>query len=237
MSESLLRLEDVSLRADGGRGGVVLAGVSLQVDSGELIAVWGARRSGRSSLLRVAAGIEPPHSGQVLLAGRSLKARGEALGEQIGWCGQSLKGVEAQRVIDELMAGQLGRGVRPGSARRRSLAALQRAGVEHCAARKLHELDSAEAVRVAIARAIVPEPALLVIDEPVKGVELLERDPILSLLRSLADEGLAVLMSAGEATALAGADRALSLTEGRLRGSLMPQLAPVVPLPSRRASA
>jgi ABC-type sugar transport system ATPase subunit len=69
-----------------------------------------------------------------------------------------------------------------------------------------------------------------VIDEPTKGVDLLERDNILGLLRSLADENIAVLMSSAEATALAGADRALSLSAGKLRGSASPELADVLPL-------
>ncbi len=80
-------------------------------------------------------------------------------------------------------------------------------------------------------------PSLLVVENPTGGVDLLARDSILALLRSLADEdGMAVLIGTGDATALAGADRALSLTDGVLRGSAFPELAPVVEL-RRRASA
>ena len=71
----------------------------------------------------------------------------------------------------------------------------------------LATLDEGESVRVAIARTLALEPALLVIDEPIRGVDLLERDGILALLRSLADEGIAVLASTAESTGLAGADR------------------------------
>ena len=85
-------------------------------------------------------------------------------------------------------------------------------------------------MRVVLARALALEPSLLVIDEPTRGVDLLERDAILALLRSLADDGLGVLTSAGETTALSAADRALSLTDGELHGNLDPELAPVVPL-------
>jgi ABC-type Mn2+/Zn2+ transport system ATPase subunit len=100
----------------------------------------------------------------------------------------------------------------------------------------MYELDGAEGVRVALAQALVLEPALLVIDEPTVGVDLLERDPILALLRALADEGIAVLASTGEAAGCSGADRALSLSAGELHGSTEPELAPVVPL-RRQASA
>jgi energy-coupling factor transporter ATP-binding protein EcfA2 len=235
---SLLALERVTRRMrQGAHERVVLREVSLQLDRGELLAVWGARRSGRSTLLRIAAGIDPPDSGVVCFDGKPLHARGgEALGSGIGYCQRVLRGAESHEVLDELMLGQLALGVPRSAARTRACAALERAGAEHCAAHLMHELDGAESVRVAIARALALSPSLLVIDEPTKGVDLLERDRILALLRSLADEGVGALMSTGESTALAGADRALSLADGELRGSLQPELAPVVPL-RRQASA
>jgi ABC-type sugar transport system ATPase subunit len=235
---SLLALEHVTRRArQGAHERVVLRDVSLELESGELLAIWGVRRSGRSTLLRVAAGIDPPDSGVVRFAGKPLRARrGDALGSGVGYCQRTLRGVEAHEVLDELMLGQLALGVPRTASRARARAALERAGAEHCAAHGMHELDGAESVRVAIARALALSPSLLVIDEPTKGVDLLERDDILTLLRSLANEGIAVLMTAGEATALSGADRALSLADGELRGSVLPELAEVVPL-RRQTSA
>jgi ABC-type multidrug transport system ATPase subunit len=235
---TLLALERVSRRY--GRGSherVVLRDVSLRLDAGELVAVWGLRHSGRSTLLRVAAGIEPADSGVVRFEGRELGARGcDELGGGIGYCQRAFRGAEGQVVLDELLVAQLARGVPPAAARARAGAALERSGAEQLATHGLRELDDAEAMRVAIARALALQPSLLVIDEPTRGVDLIERDGILSLLRSLADEGIAILMSAGEATGLAGADRALSLAHGKLRGSLRPELAPVVPL-RRQAGA
>ncbi len=234
---TLLSLEHVGRRyRRGAHEHPVLRDVSLELDGGELVAVWGMRRSGRSTLLRLAAGIEPPDAGVVRFEGRDLAASGGgALGGGIGYCRRALGQAEARRVLDELMVAQMARGIPQSSARSRALGALARAGAERCGAETLRELDSAETVRVMIARALVLGPSLLVLDEPTSGVDLLERDGILSLLRSLADEGIAVLVSTGEATELAGADRALSLAGGELRGSAAPELAPVLPL--RRASA
>lgn len=211
---------------------VALRDVSLQLDTGELVAVWGMRRSGRSTLLRIAAGIEPPDSGVARFAGRDLAGSGgNMLGGGIGYCRRGLGEGEGRQVLEELMVAALARGIRRSQARADAFAALERVGAEQCGACTPRELDTAETVRVTLARALVLGPSLLVLDEPTAGVELLERDRILSLLRSLADEGLAVLISTGDATALSGANRALSLTAGELRGSFAaPELAPVLPL-------
>ncbi len=235
---TLLELEHVGRRhRQGGRERVVLRDVTLDLHAGELAAVWGLRRSGRSTLLRVAAGIEAPDTGAVRFAGRDLAHSGSgALGGGIGYCRRGLGGTEGRDVLDELLVAQLARGIPQSAARSHAFSALERAGAEQCAARMLRELDAAETVRVTIARALVLRPSLLVLDEPTAGVDLLARDGILSLLRSLADEGIAVLISTGEATGLSGVDRALSLAEGELRGSCAPELAPVLAL-RRRASA
>jgi ABC-type taurine transport system ATPase subunit len=244
---SLLALEHVARHrrrpTSRGAGGpyerTILRDVCLELDAGELVAVWGLRRCGRSTLLRIAAGIEPADSGQVRFAGRPLAGGGLALGGEIGYCARAT--LDAPSVLDALLLGQLARGVRRPLARARAHTTLARVAASDCAERALHELDGAEQLRVALARALVLDPSLLMIDDPVRGVDLLQRDAILALLRSLADEGIAVLISADEATALAGADRALSLSDGVLRGAHTAQLAEILPLrrdpPGRRRAS
>jgi ABC-type multidrug transport system ATPase subunit len=239
----LLELAGVGKRY--GRGQlerVALRGVCFELGAGELLAIWGRRNSGRSTLLRIAAGLEPPDQGAVLLNEDDLYARGgEELREQIRYCRKTYRPSEGQLVIDRLITTQLTRGIPLTSARIRAHEALERSGASHCATLKPSELDITETVLAGIARALVHRPKLLVIDEPTLGVDLFERDRILSLLRSLADEGISVLMSVGETACLAGAHRALSLAGGELHGELQPpELAPVVQLrnaPSRTASA
>jgi energy-coupling factor transporter ATP-binding protein EcfA2 len=229
---SLLSLEGVGKRYRGGvREQVALRDVSLVLDRGEYAVIWGLRRSGRSTLLRVAAGIEPPDEGTVRFDGRDLAGRrDQMLGDGIGYCQKTVRSGEGHTILDEVMLGLLARGIPPGQAHSRARASLERVGAEHCATLSLEELDTAEAVRVSLARVLALSPRLLVIDEPTKGVDLLDRDGLLLLLRGLADEGLTVLASTGESTALSGADRTLALDDGELRGSLRPKLAAVVPL-------
>jgi putative ABC transport system ATP-binding protein len=237
---ALLELAGVGKRY--GRGQlerVALRGICFELSEGELLAIWGRRNSGRSTLLRVAAGLEPPEEGAVLLDGGNVHARGgEELRGQIRYCRKTYRASEGQLVIDRLITTQLTRGIPAASARSRAHEALARSGASHCATLKPSQLDIAETVLVGIARSLVHQPRLLVIDEPTLGVELSARDRILSLLRSLADEGISVLMSVGESTCLAGADRALSLAGGELHGELAPPApAPVIQLhdPARRA--
>jgi ABC-type lipoprotein export system ATPase subunit len=228
---SLLELDHVekSYSSDPRRHGV-LRGVSLDVEAGELIAVWGLRRSGRSTFLRVAGGIEAPDAGVVRFEGRDLRDPGHnVLGGGIGYCRRSFRPSEGPHVIDHLATGQIARGTSLKLAIKLAHAALERVEVDFCAARRPDELDAAESVRVAIARAIVLQPRVLLIDEPTIGVDLLARDSILALLLSLAEDDTAVLTTTGESTCLSGA-RALSLSEGELRGARSRELAPVVPL-------
>lgn len=209
----------------------VLRDVSLEVHAGELVAVWGLRRSGRSTLLAVAAGIEPPDSGAVFFEGEDLSARGAtALGDGVGYCRQGIGVASGRKVIDNVRASLLARGVPAPVAHLRAHEALERVGVDRFNELVLGDLDVAEAVRVAIACALVLGPRVLVIDEPTKGVDLLQRDEIVLLLRSLADEGIGVLVSDGDGSGLSDADRALTLAGGQLRGRRSPEMGTVVPL-------
>lgn len=232
----LLELEGVTRRDAHER--VVLREVSLALRAGELVGVWGMRRSGRSTLLRIAAGVQAPDAGVVRYGGRELTAgAGEALGGEIGYCRFASHRGEGRNVLEELLVDQLARGVRPAHARARAWESLERTGALECAAYAPRELDAAETARVGIARALALGPALLVIDDPIGGVDLLERDAILALVRSLAAGGIAVLMCVGDATGLTGVDRAMALSGGELRGAPAPELAPVLELRRRRASA
>lgn len=232
---SLLAVEQVGKRYGAGvQSTVALREVSFAVDPGELVSVWGRRRSGKSTLLRVAAGIEPPDEGRVLLEGQELDSLPSRGLDAISWCRTSFRPAEGELVLDQLLLGQLSRGIKAAEARGRAVDSLKRAGAQELIGIRCVDLDPAERVRVAIARALLRDPRLLVIDEPALGVDLLDRAGILSLLRSIADEGVAVLTSTGDVSGLENVDRALTLSEGELNGSAVADRATVIPL--RRVS-
>jgi putative ABC transport system ATP-binding protein len=229
---SLLELQEVSKRQRRGRRElVVLRDVSLALETGELAVVLGQRRSGRSTLLRIAAGLERPDTGVVRVRGEDLaRSREGLLGDEIGYCQHPPISLQGECAREEVAAGLLARGVGQARARACATAALHRTGAEDCAGFQVAELDCGESLRVALARALVLEPSLVILDEPTKGVELKARDGILRLLRTIADDGIAVLACTGDSTGLSGADRTLVLDDGELRGAITPPLAPVVPL-------
>lgn len=226
---SLLDLMNVSKRyGDDHRARIGLDDVSLSLDAGELVAVWGTRRSGRSTLLRIAAGIEPPDSGIVRYGGRELG--GGRLVQGIAYCRRSFPPSEGRSVLEQLLTAQEALGMQRGAATASACVALERVGLRGCAQLRPQQLDAEETTRVVIARALTLRPGVLVIDEPTIGVDASARDAILQLLRSLADDGLGVLMSTGDTPCLSPADRALAMSNGKLRGDVAPNLAQVVRL-------
>lgn len=234
LAMTLLELEHVA-KGYGRGSGVALVDVSLRIDAGEMVVVWGERRSGRSTLMRIAAGIEAPDRGVVRFDGRDLTARrGERLGGGVSYCRRAFRLDWGRTVLDQLVAGQLARRVGQSAAQAHAWRALERVDAVWCAGLLASELKVEEKVRVALARALTADPRLLVIDEPTIGVASSKRDDILELLRSLADEGIAILESTGDGTGLLGADRALALGKGRLSGEMTPDLAPVSDLAGRR---
>jgi ABC-type multidrug transport system ATPase subunit len=233
---SMLELSHATKRFSSGQRAVLaLDDVSFELDAGECVAVYGMRRSGRTTLLRVAAGMLPLDAGEARFDGRDLTAgKARALGVEIGYCNPEFDPAHGGSVAEHVALALLARGRGRMRARARATAALARVGLRDSARADPRELQADELVRAGIARAIVTQPRLLLLDEPTNGVDVLERDGILALLRSLADgDGTAVLMTVGEP--VAGADRVLALDAGPRRGPAAPaQQAPVVPLRPRR---
>lgn len=234
----LLALDAVSKRyTRGSREQMVLSAVSLEVDAGELVGVVGRRRSGRTTLLQVAAGIEPPSEGTVTFDGVPLSRR-SMLGapEGIAYPTMTFSDDMALSVIEHLAIPLLGAGMALEAAQARTHDLLRRVGASGVVSVDPHGLDATESIRVAIARALATKPRVLLVDDPVLGVRLSERDEVLALLASIAHrDGIAVVMTLDSGTELAGCDRAATLDMGELRGETVPVSAPVIPLERRRA--
>ena len=231
----LLALDRVTVNYLPGRP--ALRDAVLEVEAGEVVGVLGRRRSGRSTLLRVAAGTLKPSDGRASFDGVDLAKRamiGTAGG--IAHCDREFSPLLGDTVLAQVAAPLLARRMSLKEADTAAGRLLSRVGAEDCILRAPAELDHAETIRVALARALTSRPRLLLVDEPANGVSVSDVAPLLELVRSLADEdALTVLMTVGHASELAGVDRALILDEGELRGeNRAGPPAAVVPLPTRR---
>lgn len=226
---TLLSLTSVSVSyARGDRAVPVLRDLSLDVDRGELVAVYGKQASGKTTLLKVAAGLLRPDGGRVAFAGDDLTELPPTdvqrlQGSEIGWVAPRDPEDSEPPTLLHIALPLYGRhGAR--TARRRAAAALDRVGAAHCADRRRRDLIDTDRALVLIAQALVHEPQLLVVDDPTYGFSVTDRHRVVALLRSIADEdGIGVLMAVPEMAAMLTAHTVHSLHNGRLVGGGQPQ--------------
>jgi ABC-type lipoprotein export system ATPase subunit len=198
----------------------VLKEVSLDVGAGQLIAVWGKRGAGKTTLLKIAARLERPDQGVVRFGGVDLATLREfehtrLMLEEIGWVRRA--GPKSDlRIVDYVALPRL---AERGRRRAYALAAeaLERVGMSECAGQHWGSLSDGERSLIAIAHGIVRAPKLLLVDDPTANLDVLEREHVTQLLRSLADdEGIAVLMTVPDMPGVMRAHHIASLSGGRL---------------------
>lgn len=226
---------------EAGREIVVLDSVSFELHAGGSLGIYGERRSGKSTLMRLAAGLEVADEGNVCIEGRQVACM--STGERV----RLLRGVVAlltpdgwlptagETVMDHVAMSVGSAGLSLRESRRRALEALDRVAIAGTSAQEMTvSLSAVERARVILARALVREPRLLIVDEPAPLPSLLERERLCALLRSVAHErGIALLVASEELGALQGIAVLASLSGGEL--CTTQQSASVVELPRRRA--
>jgi predicted ABC-type transport system involved in lysophospholipase L1 biosynthesis ATPase subunit len=200
----------------------VLADASLALAPGEIAAVVGAREEGKTTLLKIAAGIETPDAGEVWLGDVDLarlsdEERSRLLGREIAWTNREGTGVKF-RVLDYVgLPLAIGRGRRQREAQDLAMEALERVGAANCAGQHWAELSNWERLLVGFARGIAGSPRLLVVDDLMDGFGMRRTREAGELLLALAGElGCGMLISCNDLEAALIADRVWSLEGGRL---------------------
>jgi ABC-type glutathione transport system ATPase component len=221
----LLSFQNVSKRyPDGGREMLVLDRVSLQIDAGAFVGVYGTRRSGKSTLLRLAAGVELADSGVVRFDDRDMAALGAAgrarllRGEVALMSSEDWRANPGETVVDHVATSLGSEGLTMREARRRARNILDEVGVGAAgAAEAAAGLSLAARTRVMLARALAREPRLLVLDEPALMPNIGERDRFYAHLRAAARErAMALLIASEEMSALQGVATLVSIADGEL---------------------
>lgn len=198
-----------------------LTAVDLRVEAGERVAVIGASGAGKSTLLNILGVLDEPDGGEYLLLGRDtrgLGARGRdaVRAEHLGFVFQDSHVLGhrtcAQNVAMKLVAAQC-----PRAARGRLIdEVLERVGLTHRSSAAGRTLSGGEQQRLAIARAVVTRPELLLADEPTGNLDGANAAAVLDLFTEHAARGAAVVVITHDDRLATWADRTLTLVDGRL---------------------
>jgi molybdate transport system ATP-binding protein len=204
------------------RRGTLDLDVALDVADGEVLAVLGPNGAGKSTLLRVLAGLLPPGEGTVVVDGTDVWDDGQrhvpAHGRALGMVFQDHLLFPHLTVTDNVAFGLRTRGVRRPAARHAAAAWLARVGLEELGDSRPGRLSGGQAQRAALARALVGEPRVLLLDEPLSALDARTRLAVRAELRRHLAEfaGSTVLVTHDPVDAMALADRVLVVEDGHV---------------------
>lgn len=199
---------------------IALDDISLDIEAGEFIALTGRSGCGKSTLLNLCGAVDFPTSGDVIVDGQNTKRLKDAeltrlRREQIGFVFQSFQLLHTLTAVENVELPLLL--ARRKSARTEALERMRWVGMEDYAGRPPHQLSGGEQQRIAIARALVHNPKLILADEPTGNLDSATGEVVIELLHRVAREfGAAVLMATHSAEVAAGADRVVHLRDGRV---------------------
>ncbi len=196
--------------------------VTVRVDHGELVAVVGPSGSGKSTMLTVMGTLDRPTAGTVLIDGidtttlddnrlAGLRAR------RIGFVFQQFFLLPGMSTVDNVANGLLYQGVKLGERRDRAVSALERVGLGHRLGHRPNQLSGGEQQRVAVARALVHDPAFVLADEPTGNLDSRSTSAVVDLLEGLHAEGTTIVVITHDLDLAQRFPRQLSILDGRLQ--------------------
>jgi putative ABC transport system ATP-binding protein len=220
-----MMIELVNVSREYGEGSVrALADVTLSVAAGERIAVMGPSGSGKSTLLNLVCGLDEPTRGEVKIDGLDISALGDdertrLRREKIGMIFQTFNLLPTLTGLENVALPLRLKGISRTSAEQRAKALLVRVGLESRSSHRPDEVSGGERQRIAIARALVFTPPILLADEPTGNLDSTTGEGILSLLDDLhAEFNTTIVLVTHNEEAASHCDRIIRLRDGRVIG-------------------
>jgi len=198
-----------------------LAGIHLEIKSGEYIAIAGPSGCGKSTLLSILGLLDSPTEGRYVLNGKEvadlpLSERARVRNREIGFIFQSFNLIGDLNVYENVELPLTYRGMKSTERKERVMAALEKVGMAHRAKHLPSQLSGGQQQRVAVARAVAGSPSILLADEPTGNLDSKNGEAVMELLRELHREGATICMVTHDPRYARHADRSIHLFDGRV---------------------
>jgi putative ABC transport system ATP-binding protein len=198
-----------------------LSKVHLEIRKGEYISVAGPSGSGKTTLLSILGLLETPNEGEYLLDGQPVAnlrgaERARVRNRRIGFIFQAFNLIADLTVYENVELPLAYRGVSSAERKRRVTEALQKVGMSHRTRHYPTQLSGGEQQRVAVARAVAGDPAILLADEPTGNLDSSNGEAVMNLMQQLHHDGATICMVTHDPRYAAQADRSIELFDGRV---------------------
>ena len=207
-----------------------LGGVSLEVESGELVSVVGPSGSGKSTMLHVMGTLDRPTGGDVLVAGHQVSQLSDAelsglRSRHIGFVFQAFHLLTGYSALDNVADGLLYAGRALDERRELAKTALETVGLGHRLGHVTTQLSGGELQRVAIARAVLGGPSIILADEPTGNLDSKTSEGIIQLLHELNRDGATIIVVTHDLDIAGGMPREIHLRDGLIESDQLKALA------------
>lgn len=200
----------------------VLHDIDLQISSGDMVAIVGPSGSGKSTLMNIIGLLDRPSSGEFWLKGEKItlnmpdKKLAVIRAKTIGFVFQSFNLLPKQNAINNVMLPASYIKKRGSSPKKQAEALLKKVGLEHRLAHRPTEMSGGEKQRIAIARALINNPEIILADEPTGNLDSKSGQQVIDILKTLHQEGKTVLIITHDEKVASQCQRTIRLFDGKV---------------------